>query len=1129
MGFSGCDGVLSLLAGSPAIDHVPPVDCVLSTDQRGVLRPQGLGCDVGAYETAHACAPPPPNMVAWWPLDEQAGATVVEDIAGGHHGTPSPGPIAGAAQCGIPSLGPESTSTWSPVVNAGGGKVSDGMYFCAQSQNRYVQVLDDPRLDFDTSDMTIDAWVFITQYNLNSIQPIVEKMEYVGTTPHTGYRLYLDNGEPKFQIYSAGTGFTLSSGGSLQLSQNVWHYIAVTVDRDFPSPGAGDVNIYVDGSQNLTFVAVPDPGNIASSADLLIGGSALGLSGNYLNIGIDEVEIFDRALSSAEILGIFAADTSGKCRCTPPPPDMVAWYTGDDTTPIDHLGQHDGTFVGFPISAFDWKVGGGALETHAPDTYVIAECGTGLLSFGNPGQSYSIDAWINTVDSSGIRPIVDKRLMQGNKVFGYRLFLNNGLLAFTMADGAAANPICDLGPPTAGSSCTDYFSSANVADGLWHLVAVTVQRTGTPEVKLYVGGALVLTGVPRLLNANNSACLQIGGGYPIPTGPQTYLTGLIDELEFFNRALTPDEIQAIHFADVAGKCKCAEPPSDMVAWWPLDETVACNGCPVRDIVAGLNDGAQFCTVTPGPGEVGGAFQMTGAGYPGFSCPRGFVTAPPGPQPGLGAGGFTIDAWIKPNPCTSCFPSNILCHPRPIVSNRAGIYNFTATNVDGFEFFVAGPAPPGPAWGPIYSKPTPGWLGISLPPTVVSGPPQTFFSSSNPIVDDVWQHVAVTVDTSGPSVKFFHNGVLIGSSSYVPVSVNTAANVALGHMPVYSGSDCSSGCGVERYFNGWLDEIEVFSRPLNNAEIAAIYGAGPHGKCKPATLMLSTPGEGEMADPTSFSLLPTSEQWEAIGDVCQCTESIDCDDGYVCSFDKCLDGACFYSPNGFGDVDHNGTINLADLFCVLDGFSDDFSTCPKSSIDIEPCEGNGTINLADLFAVLDAFSDVDPCCGTNPAPMLDDGYDLSAREIETNNVILTLAAGEHRMRPGHSNYVDVFAEGLSSLRGYEFAVEVTGGRRGQVTVESIEIDTTRADYVFAGDDSYVASDVTKGRAMSAVYDARERIRGRVYLGTVELLASKDARGTFKVSLVTDGDKTFLAGPNDALYSPRVIGTVDLSVR
>jgi len=40
----------ALLPGSPAIDHILPVNCIVTTDQRGVSRPSGVGCDIGAYE-----------------------------------------------------------------------------------------------------------------------------------------------------------------------------------------------------------------------------------------------------------------------------------------------------------------------------------------------------------------------------------------------------------------------------------------------------------------------------------------------------------------------------------------------------------------------------------------------------------------------------------------------------------------------------------------------------------------------------------------------------------------------------------------------------------------------------------------------------------------------------------------------------------------------------------------------------------------------------------------------------------------------------------------------------------------------------------------------------------------------
>ncbi|HYX50983.1 MAG TPA: choice-of-anchor Q domain-containing protein, partial [Ktedonobacteraceae bacterium] len=50
---SGPTQTHALLPRSTAIDRIPLNDCRIkdiSTDQRGVRRPQGLGCDIGAYE-----------------------------------------------------------------------------------------------------------------------------------------------------------------------------------------------------------------------------------------------------------------------------------------------------------------------------------------------------------------------------------------------------------------------------------------------------------------------------------------------------------------------------------------------------------------------------------------------------------------------------------------------------------------------------------------------------------------------------------------------------------------------------------------------------------------------------------------------------------------------------------------------------------------------------------------------------------------------------------------------------------------------------------------------------------------------------------------------------------------------
>jgi subtilisin-like proprotein convertase family protein len=93
----------------------------------------------------------------------------------------------------------------------------------------------------------------------------------------------------------------------------------------------------------------------------------------------------------------------------------------------------------------------------------------------------------------------------------------------------------------------------------------------------------------------------------------------------------------------------------------------------------------------------------------------------------------------------------------------------------------------------------------------------------------------------------------------------------------------------------------------------------------------------------------------------CADDSDCDDDDVCTWDQCVLDACVITPNTYGDVDHNGAMNLFDVFCILDGIGGDFSTCSLEDDDINPCEPDGVLNLLDTFAVLDAIGGVDPCC------------------------------------------------------------------------------------------------------------------------------------------------------------------------
>jgi len=61
----GSTRTMALATGSVALDQIPPAACIVSTDQRGVFRPQGDKCDVGAFEST---GPPPMYIHAGWNL-----------------------------------------------------------------------------------------------------------------------------------------------------------------------------------------------------------------------------------------------------------------------------------------------------------------------------------------------------------------------------------------------------------------------------------------------------------------------------------------------------------------------------------------------------------------------------------------------------------------------------------------------------------------------------------------------------------------------------------------------------------------------------------------------------------------------------------------------------------------------------------------------------------------------------------------------------------------------------------------------------------------------------------------------------------------------------------------------------
>jgi uncharacterized repeat protein (TIGR01451 family) len=238
------------------------------------------------------CAPQPPHMVSWWPLNETTGNTVV-DIKGGHNGTTTPGSIGTAGGNPLPAPLP---------------KVGNALYF----SNSNASVPGSP-YNFGNGSFSIDAWVRGTQLT-NASMGIVDKLD-VSANPRTGFALFVGGGKLQMLMGDGSIFGTLysSSGanGAFAYSTTLWQHVAVTVQRSASGIALG--TFYINGAPAGTFA--PPPYSVNNLVPLLIGSSRLNFSSTCQSceVALDEVEIFDDVVAPADIQAIYAAGSKGKC------------------------------------------------------------------------------------------------------------------------------------------------------------------------------------------------------------------------------------------------------------------------------------------------------------------------------------------------------------------------------------------------------------------------------------------------------------------------------------------------------------------------------------------------------------------------------------------------------------------------------------------------------------------------------------------------------------------------------------------------------------------------------------------------------------------------------------------------
>jgi len=223
--------------------------------------------DMGAYEFPLL---PPDGLVSWWPGNGDA-----LDIIGGNHGTL----MNGAA--------------FAP------GKV--GQAFSFDGENDYVEIPYDAGSSFNLSSFTLQAWVKFTQDG--SVGRIIARPS--GGSPTSYFAMTNSAGKLAGGVQGEGQSYSASvSTGVYTFADDNWHMCSFVRDVQ-----ANEISIYVDGASAWSY---PDssPGDMEHNYKGITIGSYDG-SRDFFEGLIDEVTMYNRALTADEIEAIFLAGSAG--------------------------------------------------------------------------------------------------------------------------------------------------------------------------------------------------------------------------------------------------------------------------------------------------------------------------------------------------------------------------------------------------------------------------------------------------------------------------------------------------------------------------------------------------------------------------------------------------------------------------------------------------------------------------------------------------------------------------------------------------------------------------------------------------------------------------------------------------
>jgi prepilin-type N-terminal cleavage/methylation domain-containing protein len=240
-------------------------------------RRDGLVGDILLHRSGRLTTKIESGLVGYWHFDEATSTTVYDASGFGNSGTL----YSSSTICANPPT--SGCPAWQAATNCRAGSCLrfDGT-------NDYLN-LPDAVLKSDV--VSVSAWIKTTE--TRDLRAIVDRANTSGGTS-AGWRFDIrSSGALRFRLHT-NNGVVAPEGGNI--TDGNWHLAVGTYDGQA-------VRVYIDGSEVASLTL---SGNIKyTGVSALTVGSQVGGTSNFLNAIIDEVRIYNRALSATEILNLY--------------------------------------------------------------------------------------------------------------------------------------------------------------------------------------------------------------------------------------------------------------------------------------------------------------------------------------------------------------------------------------------------------------------------------------------------------------------------------------------------------------------------------------------------------------------------------------------------------------------------------------------------------------------------------------------------------------------------------------------------------------------------------------------------------------------------------------------------------